>query len=648
MGAIGQGGMEKERPSDLIQRFLPIGGVVIPLIALYLDSSNSVLGEGNLLSLAVFGNTLLAGWRSGLFTWILLLLSWELWLHPSWIECLSQCVILGLFWGLAVFLHRREKLLQRQLEQWQQIHHRQTQQEYQQLETAINRQKWLEALLDFLPSPLLFIEPETARVTFANQAADRMAGGEFPKNQPAEAYHTVYYCTDQQGNRIPNALMPGVRVARGERLEGMEMDWHTSQGVRSLMLYGDTLPACHGHPATGVVVFQDIAKRRQVESALRESEARFRQLAEAAPVMIWMANQQRQCDYFNRSWLEFRGRSLSQEMGDGWVEGIYHEDRSRCVSTYETCFEERKPFEMEYRIQRFDGEYRWILDIGVPRFTPEGLFQGYIGSCVDISDRVLAQSQMQQLNELLEQRVQVRTRQLEAVNQELESFSYSVSHDLQAPLRHLCSFAQLLQRRSAGQLDETCLHYLEIIQQSSQQASELVDDLLTFSRMGRSEMRLTPLDLNLLMAEVQQEVQQSYPQRAVEWQIHPLPTIAGDPVMLRLVFWNLLDNALKYTALRPVAQIEVGAIIQAQEVILFVRDNGVGFDMQYVHKLFGVFKRLHHDPRFPGTGIGLANVQRIIHRHGGRVWAEGQVEQGACFYCALPLLSQISEPTPSI
>ncbi|MEH2337320.1 PAS domain S-box protein [Nostoc sp.] len=182
--------------------------------------------------------------------------------------------------------------------------------------------------------------------------------------------------------------------------------------------------------------------RNQAEAALRESEARFRHLADTTPVLVWMSGTDKLCYYFNKPWLEFTGRTLEQEMGNGWAKNVHEDDFQHCLDTYINAFDARQDFKMEYRFRRFDGEYRWIFDTGVPRFAPTGEFLGYIGSCVDIHDRKVAEAALQQLNEMLEQRIQERTLQLEVANKELESFSYSVSHDLRAPLRHIAGFIE--------------------------------------------------------------------------------------------------------------------------------------------------------------------------------------------------------------
>jgi light-regulated signal transduction histidine kinase (bacteriophytochrome) len=275
------------------------------------------------------------------------------------------------------------------------------------------------------------------------------------------------------------------------------------------------------------------------------------------------------------------------------------------------------------QIQTFDGHRKTVLNSSVPLRVSAGRIIGGIAVHEVITERVKAEEE------------------LKRAHQELESFSYSVSHDLRAPLRHLDGFAELLLKHARENLNEKARRYATIISDSAKQMGRLIDDLLVFSRMGRQEMLDSPVDLNVLAREAIEIASVQANGRLLNWRIGELPTVRGDPQMLKQVLVNLVSNGVKYTGPTKSADIDIGSWAEETETVCYVRDNGVGFDMQYADKLFGVFQRLHSAKEFEGTGIGLANVRRIIGRHGGRTWAVGAVNAGATFYFSLPSTTKV-------
>jgi PAS domain S-box-containing protein len=290
-------------------------------------------------------------------------------------------------------------------------------------------------------------------------------------------------------------------------------------------------------------------------------------------------------------------------------------------------------WEGELRRTKADGEEivvsaRWSL-----RRDERGRPAAILETSNDVTERRRREEQIEHLNRELG----YRTIELEGTNKELEAFAYSVSHDLRAPLRHMAGYTQLLHKRISDAVDEKSQRYMQMLLESASRMGNLIDDLLQFSRIGRAETQKSLVSMDQLVKEAIADLQPETEGRKVEWKIGALPQFYGDRSMLRVVLVNLLSNAAKFTRTRSQAEIEIGSLNgNKNEVILFVRDNGVGFDMKYSNKLFGVFQRLHQTSAFEGTGIGLATVQRVIHRHGGRVWAESSLNQGATFYFSAP------------
>jgi PAS domain S-box-containing protein len=331
----------------------------------------------------------------------------------------------------------------------------------------------------------------------------------------------------------------------------------------------------------------------------------------------------------NPAWKWTLGFPLEELRSRPFIEFVHPDDReaTRIEAEKLTQGNELIYFENRYRCK--DGSYRWIAWSARAGISEKMIY----GTGRDITERKQGLEKIEQLNEDLQR----QARQLEASNKELEAFSYSVSHDLRAPLRHIDGFVGMLTKQSGEKLDERGRRYLHIIADSAQQMGTLIDDLLVFSRMSRTELHQANVSTEALVHEAVETLQPECNGRQIDWKIDALPDVNADGAMLQQVWVNLISNAIKYTRPRQPAEIEIGCRDWGNgEFIFFVQDNGVGFDMQYAHKLFGVFQRLHRPEEFEGTGIGLANVSRIIHRHGGRAWAEGKLNAGATFYFSLP------------
>lgn len=381
---------------------------------------------------------------------------------------------------------------------------------------------------------------------------------------------------------------------------------------------------------------REIAERQQAEAALEESHSMMRAVIEGTTDAIFMKDLQGRYVMINSAGAKVIGKPVEDVIGKDDTElfpsnialPIMENDRRLIASEVNQTYEDIVPFM---------GELRTFLSTKTVCRNEQGKVIGIVGIARDISERIYAEKQIKELNQDLERRVVERTAQLEAANKELEAFCYSVSHDLRAPLRGIDGFSQALLERYAEQLDDKGKHYLQRVRAATQRMGQLIDDLLNLSRVTRCEMQRQTVDSTSMVEAIALELQHTQPERANVEFIIALGVVAqGDPRLLRVVFENLLNNAWKFTSKQVHARIEFSTLAETDgTTAYFVRDNGAGFDMAYANKLFGAFQRLHTTDEFPGTGIGLATVQRIIHRHGGRVWAEGAVGLGATFYFTL-------------
>ncbi|MBU1180924.1 MAG: PAS domain S-box protein, partial [Proteobacteria bacterium] len=385
---------------------------------------------------------------------------------------------------------------------------------------------------------------------------------------------------------------------------------------------------------------KEITERKLVEDFARQSEQRYRILFDEAPAMYVITRNKEgspiieDCNALFLSALCYsHDEVIEKPLADFYTPKSRAELLER--GGYRRALSGSFGKEERQLVTR-DGRIIETLLNAVPETDRYGKVTGTRAMFVDITDRKRVEEEIHKLNAELDLRVQERTAQLEAANRELEAFSYSVSHDLRSPLQHITGFAELLNKRASEFLDEKNRHYLKVIIDSTIGMGRLIDDLLSFSRMGRTEMMKRKTNLDGLVGEILKDFRADSRSKNIDWKVGPLPEVYGDTAMLRLVFVNLISNAFKFTKKRTGAVIEIGSACgEKGEVCVYVKDNGAGFDMKYVDKLFGIFQRLHRAEEFEGTGIGLANVRRIIHRHGGKVWAEGKVGEGATFFFTL-------------
>jgi PAS domain S-box-containing protein len=491
------------------------------------------------------------------------------------------------------------------------------------------------------------------RFLIFNHAALELMGRE-AEDLPTEQWTSHYKVFLPDGiTPYPPDRLPLVRAIRGESVQ-VELIVQSSE-ARSMDVTARPLRDARGNLCGGVAVLHDVTehKRNEEELARQAQELlRSRQALETQTLMLQSvldsmvegliaADENGRFILWNPAAEKIVGLSAANVPPEEW---------SAHYCTYLPDMVTLFPPEQNPLLRAIRGEVStavmflrnpelnraaWIESNGSPLRDKGGVVRGGVVAFRDITQRKADELEIWKLNEHLEQRIAERTAQLEAANQELEAFSYSVAHDLRAPLRHIDGFSRILAEHLGGSLDEDSKHHLESIQGSARDMGLMVDELLNLSRVARMELKVRVTGLNSLIEEVLKDLKPELKDRDIEWKIAGLPLVECDPILAKQVFVNLLSNAVKFTRTRPHAIIEVGQRDVDGQSAIYIRDNGVGFSMKYSNKLFGVFQRLHRQEDFEGTGVGLATVQRIVQKHGGRVWAEAELNTGATFYFTL-------------
>lgn len=433
------------------------------------------------------------------------------------------------------------------------------------------------------------------------------------------------------------------QVKAGGALLDLEVELRRQDGTTfPASLNGSSIIDAAGNFAGTRMTAFDLTQRKRMERIGEEARAFAENIFDTLREPVVVLSHDQQVVTANRAFYQTFGIGQAEVIGRPLAEvggGVWH--IPEVVAALATILPEHAELEDFEVAREFPGLGRKVMLLNARKLYRIGNGTTMILLAIeDITDRKQAEQRLQELNASL----QARSLDLEGANRELEAFSYSVSHDLRAPLRHIDYFSSSLHKVLPPEaIDARAQRYIQTISNSARTMGQLIDDLLSFARISRTEIRRVPVQLSEIVAETRSALQTEINGRSVSWEVAQLPEVLGDSSLIRQVFANLLSNAVKYTRKRPEARIEIGLQPGAEgEVVIFVRDNGAGFDMKYADKLFGVFQRLHSASEFEGTGVGLANVRRIIERHGGRIWAEAAVDQGATFFIALPAVVRAS------
>ncbi len=405
-------------------------------------------------------------------------------------------------------------------------------------------------------------------------------------------------------------------------------------GRRTMLLNGRPIRGERDRAHCILLAIEDVTERKQLE-VLRESEQRFRTLAEALPQLVWTSTPDGNCDYFNSKWADYTGLPVEELLGTRWRDTLEAQDRERTSDQWREALKGQTPYDLEYRIRRADGAYHWFKVRATPLRDRAGDIIKWFGTCTDIEDQKRIELELQRAREELEKRVEERTAQLREMMQEMEAFSYSVSHDLRAPLRAMLGLGELALEHGGAQLPSQVKDYLQGIIAAASRANRLVQDVLAYSRVARASVRLAPINVEKLLREtINQYPQFQSPQAEIQMQ-RPLLKVLGHEASLGQCVTNLLANAVKFILPGTVPRVKIRTEPVQGQVRIWFEDNGIGIERSNQARIFGIFERVHSAREYEGTGIGLAIVRKGVERMGGSVGVESELGNGSRFWIQL-------------
>jgi two-component system, chemotaxis family, CheB/CheR fusion protein len=505
--------------------------------------------------------------------------------------------------------------------------------------------EYSKAIFETIDEAVLVLDKDF-RVKTANQSFYRI----FSVNEKETEGMLLFELGNRQWNILKLRELLDEVVSKNKSFNGFEMQHNfPSIGPKIMVLNARRLIQNIHRQQLVILAIRDITAHREAEKIIREQETRFRNMANNAPVMIWTSDASKRFNFVNKTWLNFTARRLDEDLGDGWKDLIHEDDLIPALSIINKTINKKESFTVEYRMRRNDGQYRWVMENGEPNFSPEGQFIGYIGSCVEIHDKKLAQEEMEKLVQLRTKELNKAIEHLNHINEELSQFAYVASHDLQEPLRKIITYTDWL-REKHKDWTEKDNEFLQKIISSSQRMRKLINELLNFSKASGPEKEFVNTDLNEVLKNVITDLELLIDEKKAKISVGKFTSIHAIPLQMHQLFYNLISNSLKFSQKeRPTEIVISERKLPAKKLKEFinldqsrtyheitVKDNGIGFDPQFAEQIFTIFQRLDTSDKYQGTGIGLALSRKIVTNHKGMIYATSEPGKGAEFHIIFP------------